>query len=339
MAADDDARTAGRDRSRVGVDAGEVDEGAVVLDGPGLGPEGAHGREVVVGAGAPVGHGHADGGHLGLEVAGADAEQEPPAGQHVEGGGLLGEDERVPLREDDDPGGEQQPLGGGGHEAEVHERVEDRVLRLHRRRRHPWARHHDVLAGPDRVEAELLGEPSDGDRVVRAVGRTRVDAEHAELHGGGPYRRSGRSQPSRGGRVPAQPVTCVGREHDHRRHRSRRGVGGERSPRAARAARRSASASMASAVHAHPPELRPVVVVVVDEQHGTGVGVEVAQPLKPSTCLRLHGVDRDHDVARRRRTNTTGTASTPRAACTVPSTPCRAARRWTQQAVTSSCTA
>ena len=164
VAADDDARAAGRDGTRVGVDAGEVDERAVVLDGTGLGPDGAHGGEVVVGARAAAGHRYADGGHLRLEVPGADAEQEPAARQHVEGGRLLGEDERVPLREDDDPGGEQQPLGGGGHEAEVHERVEDRVLGLHRRGHHPRARHDDVLAGPDRVEAELLGEPGEGDR-------------------------------------------------------------------------------------------------------------------------------------------------------------------------------
>ena len=76
-------------------------------------------------------------------------------------------------------------VGGGGHEAEVHERVEDRVGRLHRRRGHARAGHHHVLAGPDGVEAELLGQAGQADRVGRAEGRGCVESEDAELHGGG----------------------------------------------------------------------------------------------------------------------------------------------------------
>ena len=146
-----------------------------------------------------------------------------PPEQHVEGGRLLGEDERVPLREDDDPGGEQHPLGGGGQEPQVHQRIEDRILGLHRRRRHPRVRHHHVLARPDRVEAELLGEPRRGAmRVARSVGRAGVDAEHAELHAATDRQRhacriatghGGNGRPgagTRGARAP-EPDSAAGR--------------------------------------------------------------------------------------------------------------------------------
>src|SRR5205823_12388426 len=52
VAADDELRSAFLDRSRVGVDAGEVDERTVVFDRTGLCPHGAHGVDVVVGAAA-----------------------------------------------------------------------------------------------------------------------------------------------------------------------------------------------------------------------------------------------------------------------------------------------
>ena len=48
----------------------------------------------------------ADRPELRLEVADADAEREPPAGQHVEAGDLLGEHDRVALRHDHDAGRE-----------------------------------------------------------------------------------------------------------------------------------------------------------------------------------------------------------------------------------------
>ena len=56
-------------------------------------------------------HRHPDRGHLRLEVADPDAEDQPAAGEHVEAGGLLGEHQRVALGEDDQAGAEQDPLG------------------------------------------------------------------------------------------------------------------------------------------------------------------------------------------------------------------------------------
>ena len=41
----------------------------------------------------------------------------------------------------------------------------------------------------------------------------------------------------------------------------------------------------------HPPQLRPVVLVVVDQQRAPGFGRDVGQPLQPHSALRL-GVDR-----------------------------------------------
>ena len=79
--------------------------------------------------------------------------EQPAVAQHVERGGLLGQHQRVALGEDDDAGAEQHPLGGGGHEGEVHQRVEDGIGGLHRCRGHVGIGQHDVLAGPDRVEA------------------------------------------------------------------------------------------------------------------------------------------------------------------------------------------
>src|SRR5436309_10095462 len=52
VAADHDPRSTGPDGTRVGVHTTEVDEGAVVLDRPRLRPDGAHGGQMVVGAGA-----------------------------------------------------------------------------------------------------------------------------------------------------------------------------------------------------------------------------------------------------------------------------------------------
>ena len=69
---------------------------------------------------------------LALEVAGADAEGEAPAGQHVEGGGRLGDHERVPVRQHDDVRDEPKGRGVGRGVAEGDER--DPAHRDHRRR-------------------------------------------------------------------------------------------------------------------------------------------------------------------------------------------------------------
>ena len=67
----------------------------------------------------------------------------------------------------------------------VQERVEDRVRRLHRRRRHVGVREHDVLARPHRVEAEFVGQPGQAHRVGGSEGGRRVQTKDSELHGAG----------------------------------------------------------------------------------------------------------------------------------------------------------
>ncbi len=127
VAADDD-----RDRALhgagMGVDAGEVGEAAVEL-GSLVVPEAGHGVEELVRHGAALGEVGADGAELGLEVADADAEREAPTGEHVQRRQLLGQHDRVALREDHDPGRQPDPRRRRGGERERQERVERRVLR------------------------------------------------------------------------------------------------------------------------------------------------------------------------------------------------------------------
>ena len=88
-----------------GVGVGEPRELAVGR-GRALGPERPQRGDVVVEALAPLGEGDAEGVELLLEPPDADAELDPAAGEPVEGGDLLGDHDRVALREDQDAGAE-----------------------------------------------------------------------------------------------------------------------------------------------------------------------------------------------------------------------------------------
>jgi hypothetical protein len=175
----DDHRQRALDRARVGVDALEVDvlaveRGRLVL------PEAAHGGQVLVRACPAALHRDADRGHLGLEVGDPDAEDQPPAGEDVEAGDLLGQHQRVALRQDDHAGAEQDALGVRGDVRERHERVEHRLLGLHRRRIGTRARQHHVLAGPEGVVAEPLGQLGHLGRRLRLGAGVVVDREQAD---------------------------------------------------------------------------------------------------------------------------------------------------------------
>ena len=137
---------------------------------------------MLVGPAAPLGHGHADGPELGLQVAGADTQHEAAAAEHVEAGDLLGEHQRLTLREDDDPGPEPHAGRGGGDEGQPDQRVQDGVGRLHRRGRHPRAGEHHVLAGPQRVVAEVLGQAGQLEPGLGSRGRVAVEAEDTDQH-------------------------------------------------------------------------------------------------------------------------------------------------------------
>src|SRR3989454_8716880 len=117
------------------------------------GPELLHRRQILVGHGAALREGHAEGGALGGDPAGADAEHDAPAGERVERGDHLGGDDRVAIRDDEHSGAEPDPAGRPGDDGERHEGVEDRLAEID----DIGERHHDVIADPDGVVAELLG--------------------------------------------------------------------------------------------------------------------------------------------------------------------------------------
>ena len=114
VAADVD-REVGLGGAGAGVGVGERGELAVVRR-LALVPELAEHGDVVVGPLAALGERDADGVELLLEPADADAELDPSLGEVVEGGDLLGDEDRVALREDQDAGAEADRAGGGRHE-------------------------------------------------------------------------------------------------------------------------------------------------------------------------------------------------------------------------------
>ena len=77
-------------------------------------------------------------------AADADAEDHAPARDVVERGELLRDDARVAERQEDDPGADRDPLRDRRERGQRDDDVEDRVAVR------------DVVAGPDRVVAELL---------------------------------------------------------------------------------------------------------------------------------------------------------------------------------------
>ena len=79
-------------------------------------------------------------------AADSQPEQEPATGDVVERRGLLRDEARMPERKEHDAGSERDPARDGGERRERDAEVEDRVVER------------EVLAGPDRVVAELLGE-------------------------------------------------------------------------------------------------------------------------------------------------------------------------------------
>src|SRR2546427_6836001 len=108
---------------------------------------------IFVGHGAALREGHAEGGALGGDPASADAEHDAPAGERVERSDHLGGDDRVAIRDDEHSGAEPDPAGRPGDDGERHEGGEDRLAEID----DVGVRHHDVIADPDRVVAELLG--------------------------------------------------------------------------------------------------------------------------------------------------------------------------------------
>src|SRR5262249_22703930 len=84
---------------------------------------------------ATVGERRAESPELGLEVADADSEDQPAARQNVEARQLLGKDQRVSLRQDDDAGAESHARRHRRRVGQRDRRIEDRVGWRHRRGR------------------------------------------------------------------------------------------------------------------------------------------------------------------------------------------------------------
>src|SRR5262245_18016111 len=113
MAADYDGRGGFLDGLWMRLNAREGDEPPSML-GPSLGPDRADRGEIFVGDRAARPERNAQRAELRLEIAYPHAEYEPSAREHVEGGELLGQHQRIALRQDDDPGAEPDASGVGG---------------------------------------------------------------------------------------------------------------------------------------------------------------------------------------------------------------------------------
>ena len=115
---------------------------------------------------------------VGGEPAGADAEQEAAAAHVIELRGLAGDDRRVMVRQVDDGGAEGEVLGLRHEAGEEHQRRGERL-----------GGGGEMLAHPELVIAELVGQDRLGGVLgqgvgERAAGRMHRHHEHPETHGG-----------------------------------------------------------------------------------------------------------------------------------------------------------
>ncbi len=152
----------------LGEDADPVEgEEFPVMLGAGVAPAGAHDRERLVAPGAAPVEVAAQQLDLLAHPAHAHPEHQPAPGEVVDGGGHLGREDRVPVREHQDAGAEPHALGDARHEGQRGQRLEEGHLGRERElaggavrigRRHPVREHH-VIARPEGVVAEGLHAP------------------------------------------------------------------------------------------------------------------------------------------------------------------------------------
>src|SRR5713101_1488231 len=118
---------------------------------------------------------------------GADAEEEAPAAEEVEGRDLLGQEQRMPLGDEDDAGPELDAARGARGARQGHEGIDEvrvglgndpvlgareAALRLHGNER--------VLGAPERLEAELFGLSGHGADIHEVGGQGYGDSD---VHG------------------------------------------------------------------------------------------------------------------------------------------------------------
>ena len=102
------------------------------------------------------------------------------------------------------PGRQPDRRGVGGRPRQREQRVERRILRRHRRRRHLRIGQHDVLARPHRIEPRRLGRLRRRDEPVGPAHRTHVDVDEPEPHA----RHSATGPPSDDGKWPTRSRRC-----------------------------------------------------------------------------------------------------------------------------------
>src|SRR5216684_5310828 len=119
----------------------------------------------------------------------ADPDHQAAMRKHVERRELLGEIQRMALREDDDSGRELDLRRNSGRVGEWNQRIGKRdvvaagqLTVLRARVRHVRLRNDDVLDGPDRFETELLGFVSERGKVVGTCERSRIGEHDSSFH-------------------------------------------------------------------------------------------------------------------------------------------------------------
>ena len=127
-------------------------------------PERPHQPDRLVGAAAAALERDAHEVELVAVPADADAEREAAAGELLQRRDLLREVHRVVQRQEHDRRPEPDPLRPAGDPAERDERVVDAAVRVD-----ALGADDDVLGRPDRVEAELLGQPRPTRRIPSGV--------------------------------------------------------------------------------------------------------------------------------------------------------------------------
>jgi hypothetical protein len=166
-----------------------MEAGTVVVD-PVLGPEAADEAEGLVEQGGPLGAVDPERPMLGGDRRpDAHRRQQPPVRQPIEARQLLGQDHRIPPREDEHAGAQLQlPCAAGGHR-QGHQRIRRRAG--------------EPLGQPQAVEAERL-QVVEERQVALGVTHQRLRAQpdpDAHLHARRAYGRPGRFGP-----VPSQPI-------------------------------------------------------------------------------------------------------------------------------------
>jgi len=153
-----------------------------------LGPQGAQDGHLLRGAPASILEGLVERLVLDRVPAHPDAEAQPATAQHVDLGRLLGDQYRLPLRQDQDAGGQDDPAGDGREVRHRRQRlVHDALVRVVGQRQvgmKPRIGPQDVVGHEEVIESLRLHrahELGDGGDVGAAL---RLRKDHADLHPG-----------------------------------------------------------------------------------------------------------------------------------------------------------